>query len=110
MKVAEIGTNLFAMSKESIDYSICYSLTPEILDLAEFARKMRVSPNTIRNWIQIGKLLEGIHFLRAGRKYHFPWGPELIEKLLKHWHPEPSPPRPSLRSRKGNRGYLRLRA
>lgn len=76
----------------------------EMVDLAGFACRMGVCPNTVRSWIATGKLLEGVHYLRSGRVIRFPWGPELVDKLMCDWHPSPQPPRPRLKSRRGNRG------
>ena len=73
-----------------------------MVSLAEFARRMGVCPNTVRAWIAAGRLLEGAHFLRAGRLIRFPWGRELVERLMRDWHPSPPPPRPRLKSRRGN--------
>lgn len=75
-----------------------------MVSLAEFARRMGVCPNTVRAWIAAGRLQEGAHFLRAGRVIRFPWGRELVERLLREWHPSPPPPRPHLKSRRGSRG------
>lgn len=54
-----------------------------MVSLAEFARRMGVCPNTVRSWIAAGKLLEGVHFLRAGRVIRFPWGQEYMDRLMR---------------------------
>lgn len=82
----------------------------EMLGLEEFARRMSICPNTVRNWIKRGKLVEGIHFMHVDTIYRFPWSMEHIDKLMRSLTPEPPPSRPKLQSRRGNRGHLKFRA
>ena len=81
----------------------------EMLGLVEFASRMSVCPNTIRNWILNGKLTEGVHYLHVGNVYRFPWSTEFVEKLMRSLAPESAPHRPRMQSRRGNRGRLHYR-
>jgi len=82
----------------------------EMIDLGQFARKMGVCSNTVRNWISDGKLVEGEHYFHLGRIYRFPWGADYVARLMKSLAPAPQPTRPRLQSRKGNRSRLKLQA
>lgn len=82
----------------------------EMLNLADFASRMGVCKNTIRNWIREGKLVRGVHYFQAGRIYRFPWGPEFVKELMCSLVPIPALPRPKLKSRGGNRGQVVYRA
>ena len=80
----------------------------EMIGLLEFSRRMGVCANTIRNWIEIGKISAGEHYLHVGNVYRFPWSIEFVEKLMKHLTPKPVPRRPRLKSRTGNQVRLKL--
>lgn len=82
----------------------------EMIGLLEFAQRMRVCANTIRNWIEDGRLTAGEHYLHVGRVYRFPWSLEFVEKLLKCVTPKPAPQRPKLKSRTANRAHIHYRA
>lgn len=82
----------------------------EMIGLEDFARRMSVCPNSVRNWIKDGKLSEGIHYFHHSRIYRFPWGPDFVKQLMLSLAPAPSPSRPQLQSRSGNRGRLHYRA
>lgn len=82
----------------------------EMLNLADFASRMGVCPNSVRNWLHEGKLVEGVHYFHHGRVYRFPWGPEFVKELMRSLVPMPAPPRPKLKSRRGNRGRVVYRA
>lgn len=102
------------LSSNNFDREV--AITPqqneEILDLAGFAQKMLVTKNTVHRWIERGKIVAGVHYMwDGGRVYRFNWGPDLIQKIMRHWHPNPAPPRPRLKSKKGgNRQLYRLKA
>ncbi|BEH09879.1 hypothetical protein GSUET_14910 [Geobacter sulfurreducens subsp. ethanolicus] len=80
-----------------------------MIGLDEFARRMNACANTVRYWIRTGKLVEGRHFIRQGRKYLFPWSPQLLALIFDDWKPATSPKRPLLDSRRPNRQTLKLR-
>uniref|UniRef100_A0A831U3R3 DNA-binding protein n=1 Tax=Geobacter metallireducens TaxID=28232 RepID=A0A831U3R3_GEOME len=80
-----------------------------MIGLDEFARRMNVCTNTVRYWIRSGKLVEGRHFVRQGRKYLFPWSPQLLALIFYDWRPVTPPKRPLLVSRRPNRQPLKLR-
>lgn len=82
----------------------------QMLGLVEFASHMSVCPNSVRNWIKGGKLVEGEHYFHIGRIYRFPWGPEYLNKLMLSLAPEPSPVRPNMHSNTSNRARLRYQA
>jgi len=81
----------------------------EMIGLKEFARRMDACVNTVRSWIACGKLVEGRHFYRQGRKYFFPWSPQLTARLMEDWTPKEPPKRPKLKSLRANRGALRYK-
>ena len=81
----------------------------EMVDLKEFAIRMGVCPNTVRNWIATCKLVEGEHFFHTGRIYRFPWGPEFVSRLMQSLALERPSVRPRMRGRQGNKGRLQLR-
>lgn len=80
-----------------------------MVGLGEFARRMGACANTVRYWIRIGKLVEGRHFVRLGRKYLFPWSPQLLALIFADWQPQEPSKRPPLHSRRSNRQRLKLR-
>jgi len=82
----------------------------EMIGLGEFARRMSVCPNTVRNWIANGKLEDGVHYLHEGHIYRFPWSPFFIAQLMRSFSPAPSPPLPKMQSRTANRARLHYRA
>lgn len=82
----------------------------EMINLGEFAARMGVCVNTVRYWIRTEKLVEGVHYFRAGHIYRFPWGAEFVEKLMLANAPKPLPHRPKMLSRQGNRTRLKYRA
>lgn len=82
----------------------------EMLGLAEFARRMSVCSNTVRNWINDGKLVKGEHYFHIGQIYRFPWSPYYLKELMRSLAPEPSAPRPKMHSQTSNRGGLHYRA
>jgi hypothetical protein len=83
----------------------------QMLSLEKFARSMAVCPNTVRNWIKSGRLLEGKHFYHIGHIYRFPWGADFVKELMSSLAPPPSPPaRPKLHSLSANRRQLQYRA
>ena len=82
----------------------------EMVDLAEFAKRMSVCPNSVRNWIKSGKLKAGEHYFHIGHIYRFPWGETFLKQLMHTVAPEPSPPRPGLKSRTRNRKLLHYKA
>lgn len=81
-----------------------------MLGIGEFAIRMGVCSNTVRNWIADGKLIEGIHYLHHGRIYRFPWSREFVDRLMQSLVTNPPPTRPGLRSHRTNRTRLKLRA
>jgi hypothetical protein len=52
------------------------------LKLEQFAQKLDVGRSTVHEWIRIGRLVPGIHFIKIGRVIRFLWGDELIQRLL----------------------------
>lgn len=82
----------------------------QMLGLAEFASHMSVCPNSVRNWIKGGKLVEGEHYFHIGRIYRFPWSPEFLKKLMLSLAPETLPIRPKMHSHTANRAQLRYHA
>ncbi|QEM68772.1 hypothetical protein FO488_11800 [Geobacter sp. FeAm09] len=83
---------------------------PEMLDLTAFAKKMMVSTNTIRNWIKLGKLIEGQHYIHVGRVYRFPWSHDCLAHLMRSLAPEPVATRPRMVTRRQNHTQLVFRA
>ncbi len=81
----------------------------EMLGLIKFASHMSVCPNSIRNWIKNGKLVEGKHYFHIGHIYRFPWGPDFVKELMRSLAPEPSISRPGMRSSRMNRSHLKFR-
>lgn len=61
---------------------ILFVWTVEILTVEEFATKMQVSETTVWKWIGNGTLLMGRHYFQSEKVIRFPWGPELINKLM----------------------------
>jgi len=82
----------------------------EMIGLIEFARRMSVSSNTVRNWMKDGKLLRGTHYFKVGHVYRFPWSQQFVMKIMEHMTPPQPTPRPKLRSHNSNRGHLKFRA
>ena len=80
-----------------------------MIGIVEFARQMGVCPNTVRNWIADGRLVQGVHYFRAGRVIRFPWSLGSVERLMHDLSPPPPPPRPRLKSRRTNRGRIRFK-
>ena len=56
--------------------------TFEIVDIEGFADRMGVSRTTVFEWIKVGVLQPGRHFIKIGRVIRFAWG----ERLLQHLH------------------------
>lgn len=81
-----------------------------MLGIGEFAIRMGVCSNTVRNWINDGKLVEGVHYLHIRRVYRFPWSREFVEKLMHTLAPSQPPARPVLRSHRINSPRLKFRA
>ena len=81
----------------------------QMINLKSFARRLDVCPNTIRNWMDSGKLSADRHYLRSGRIIRFPWSHETIERLMKEWS-KYVPSRPKLKSRTANKNRLRFKA
>ncbi len=84
--------------------------TTEIIGIVEFAKRLKVCPNTIRNWIRSGMLVHGKHYLRCGRILRFAWSNAQILDLMAHLQPEPPSKRPKLKSNSGNKCHRKLRA
>jgi len=45
----------------------------ELLTVAEFAERLKVSRTTVFSWLKGGELREGVHYLRLGRILRFLW-------------------------------------
>jgi predicted DNA-binding transcriptional regulator AlpA len=54
----------------------------ENLSTEQFAAKMGISRTTVFALIKAGHLLPGRHFFMIGTTRRFPWGPELLQRLL----------------------------
>jgi len=53
----------------------------EVLTVAEFAKRMKISRSTVFDWIRKGTLKAGRHYMKIGRVIRFEWGPELVQKI-----------------------------
>ena len=62
--------------------SISFGWSVEILTVDEFATKMKVGETTVWKWIGNNTLLMGRHYFQNEKIIRFPWGPELINKLM----------------------------
>lgn len=62
--------------------SIVFIWSTEILTVEEFATKMKVGETTVWKWIGNNTLLVGRHYFQNEKVIRFPWGPELINKLM----------------------------
>jgi hypothetical protein len=82
----------------------------EMIGISEFASRMSVCTNTVRNWIAEEKLTKGIHYMHSGRIFRFPWSQQHIENLMRALTSERPPTRPPMKSQRSNRGRLKLRA
>jgi len=80
-----------------------------MIGIVEFARGMGVCTNTVRTWIETGQLVTGVHYMLNGRVLRFPWDRESVKLLMMALSSTPSPPRPRLRSLKGNRNRIKLK-
>ena len=56
-------------------------MSPDLITLEEFARRMQVGESSVWKWIRNGRLRPGRHFIRIDRVIRFSWGEELIQKL-----------------------------
>ena len=65
----------------------------ELLTLEEFAEKMKVCLNTVREWINKGVLVEGQHFVKICSVTRFPY-PEVLKILCNSALEEKSPRKP----------------
>lgn len=61
---------------------IVFVWSVEILKVDEFATKMQVCETTVWKWIGNGTLLMGRHYFQNEKTIRFPWGPDLINKLM----------------------------
>lgn len=98
------------MGTEAVKIQVTTESSLQMLGLIEFASRMSVCPNSVRNWIRDGKLVEGKHYFHIGRIYRFPWGPDFLKELMVSLAPEPSPSRPRMHSLAPNRKRLRYQA
>lgn len=82
----------------------------EMIGLIEFAKRMSVCPNTVRNWISEDKIVRGVHYFKSGHIYRFPWSSQFVMKLMVHMTPAELSERPKMRSHKSDRGRIKYRA
>jgi excisionase family DNA binding protein len=54
----------------------------EMLSIEDFANRMGVGRTTIYDWLKSGSLRPGRHCIKIGGTIRFPWGTELLQKLL----------------------------
>lgn len=80
-----------------------------MIGIVEFARRLGVCPNTVRNWIDSGRLKPGVHFLRVNRVLRFPADRASLEKIMRDMTPLEAPPRPRLNSKRRNRVRIKLK-
>lgn len=85
-----------------------YQMATEVLTLNEFAERLKVCPNTVRNWMATRKLIEGSHYFRAGRQYRFPWSNSYILQLMSDWKSE-LPEKPKLVRRPGRQNIINIK-
>lgn len=81
----------------------------QMIGIMEFACRMGVCANTVRNWIEDGRLKPGVHFLRVNRILRFPGDRASMEKIIRDMTPVQAPPRPRLNSRRRNRVRIKLK-
>jgi hypothetical protein len=82
-----------------------------MIGIMEFSRLMGVCTNTIRNWINAGKLIAGRHFYQRGRVIRFPSDRESIAQIMQELTERSPPQRPRLkRQSKNTRRKIKLRA
>ncbi|AJE03599.1 helix-turn-helix transcriptional regulator [Geobacter pickeringii] len=53
----------------------------ELVDVAEFARRMGVSRSTVFDWLARGRFTPGWHYLRVGKTLRFIWTLERLQTL-----------------------------
>lgn len=82
----------------------------ELIGIVEFAARLKVCPNTIRNWITVHTLVEGRHYIRVGRVIRLFWDRQTLASIRDARCPPPPPSRPLMKSIRTNRRRLKLEA
>jgi hypothetical protein len=63
--------------------------TPEMINIETFAERMGISRAIACEWKRTGILVRGRHYIQHDRIIRFPWGQDLICKLLEDCVEEP---------------------
>lgn len=54
----------------------------EMLTVEQFANRMAVGKTTVYDWVKSGQLVAGRHYIRIAGTTRFPWGADLLQRLL----------------------------